>query len=477
MKYDFDLTVIGGGSAGLLAARVAPNLGVKTALIERGRLGGDCLWTGCVPSKALLASAKAAHTLHTADRFGLPGSDAPIDTAKVWQRIHDIQEDIAAHEDSPEAVAAGGTEVIFGEALVEDGHRVRVGDRVIFTRYILICTGSWPTAPPIDGLQEIGFLTSETIFQLERAPASLLIVGGGPIGVEMAQAMNRLGVKVTLLEAFDRILTRDEPSLSEQLLAVLRNEGVDAQVGVRLERAERHNGKTLYGEAGGGKETWSADEIFVAAGRAPNIESLGLAKAGVETGPKGVIVDKHLRSSVSSIYAVGDCAGRFLFTHSAGAETGAALRNMFYPGGQDAPTIVPWTTFTDPELAHVGVTSEEARKAHGQDGICLHEADLAKSDRARADSASSGKIVVVTKKGSHEILGAHILGPSAGEMIGQFSLAIQQQIPLVPAFRDLIQVYPTYATSITQLTEEAVYEQLERPFYRAARKLGDLLGE
>ncbi len=477
MKYDLDLTIIGGGSAGLLAARVAPNLGVKAALIERGRLGGDCLWTGCVPSKALLASAKVAHTLRTADRLGLPVSDAPIDTAKVWQRVRDVQEEIAAHEDSPEAIAAGGTEVIFGEALVEDGHNVRVGDRVLSTRYILICTGSRPTAPPIDGLQKTGFLTSETIFRLERAPASLLIVGGGPIGVEMAQAMNRLGVKVTLLEALERVLIREEPDLSEQLLAVLRNEGVGARVGVRLERAEHGPAKALCGSTDGKEQTWTAEEIFVAAGRAPNIESLGLDKVGVETGPKGITVDKRLRSSVSSIYAVGDCAGRFLFTHTAGAETAAALRNMFYPGGQDAPTIVPWTTFTDPELAHVGMTSDEARKTHGQHGICLHEANLAESDRARADGASSGKIVVVTKKGSHEILGAHILGPSAGEMIGQFTLAIQRQIPLVPAFRDLIQVYPTYATPIAQLTEEAVYEQLGRPFYRAVRKLGDLLGE
>ena len=476
MKYDFDLAIIGGGSAGLLAAKVAPRLSAKTVLIERDRLGGDCLWTGCVPSKTLLASAKAAHNMRHADRLGLPASDTPIDTAKVWQRIRAVQEEIAAEDDSPEAIAANGTEVIFGEASIKDGHTLRVGDRMLSTRYILLCTGSRPTAPPIEGLKEAGFLTSETLFQLERAPESLMIIGGGPIGVEIAQAMNRFGVKVTVLEAFDRILTRDEPSLAALLLDVLRDEGIDINLGVQLEGAKKGELKSLRGRAGADEKVWQAEEIFVAAGRAPNIESLDLESAGVKTTPKGVDVDKHLRTSVPSIYAVGDCAGRYLFTHSAGAEAGVALRNMFYPGSQDAPTDVPWTTFTDPELAHAGMTSAEARKAFGDDDICLHEFDLSRGDRGRAEGLKSGRIVVVATQ-SHKILGAHILAPSAGEMIGQFSLAMAQNIPLVPNFRDLIQVYPTYSTSLTHLTEQAVYEQLERPFYRAVRKLGSLLGE
>lgn len=475
MKYDFDLAIIGGGSAGLLAANVAPHLSAKTVLIERDRLGGDCLWTGCVPSKTLLASAKAAHTLRHADRLGLPASDAPIDTAKVWQRIKAVQEEIAA-DDSPEAVAAHGTEVILGEASIENGHTVRVGDRTLSTRYILLCTGSRPTAPPIEGLAEAGFLTSETVFQLERAPESLMIIGGGPIGVEMGQAMNRLGVKVTMLEVFDRILTRDEPSLAALLLDVLRNEGIDINLGVKLECAKGGGSKSLRGRTGADEKVWQAEEIFVAAGRAPNIESLNLESAGVKTTPKGIGVDKHLRTSVPSIYAVGDCAGRYLFTHSAGAEAGVALRNMFYPGAQDAPANVPWTTFTDPELAHAGMTSTEARKAYGDDDVCLHEFDLSRGDRGRTEGLESGKILVVASQ-SHKILGAHILAPFAGEMIGQFSLAMAQNIPLVPNFRDLIQVYPTYSTSITHLTEQAVYEQLERPLYKAIRKLGGLLGE
>ena len=476
MKYDFDLAIIGGGSAGLLAAKVAPRLSAKTVLIERDRLGGDCLWTGCVPSKTLLASAKVANTLRHADRMGLPASDALIDTSKVWQRIRAVQEEIAADDDSPEAVAASGTEVLFGQAQTEDGHTVRVGDRTLSARYILLCTGSRPTAPPIKGLEETGYLTSETLFQLERAPESLAIIGGGPIGVEMGQAMNRLGVKVTMLEAFDRILTRDEPSLAALLLDVLRHESVDVNLGVQIESAKGGDAKSLHGRIDADEQVWQAEEIFVAAGRAPNIESLNLEAAGVKTSPKGVEVDKHLRTSVPSIYAVGDCAGRYLFTHSAGAEAGVALRNMLYPGSQDAPTDVPWTTFTDPELAHAGMTSDEARKAYGEDEICLHEYDISHGDRGRAEGLQTGNILVVATQ-SHKILGAHILAPSAGEMIGQFSLAMSQNIPLVPNFRDLIQVYPTYSTSLTHLTEQAVYEQLERPFYKAVRRLGSLLGE
>ncbi len=475
VKHDFDLAIIGGGSAGLLAARVAPKLGLRAVLIERSRLGGDCLWTGCVPSKALLASAKAAHTIRSAAKYGLTASEPDIDTTAVWRRIREIQESIATGDDSSESVSAGGTDVVFGEATLADAHTVRVGERTLTARYILICTGSRPTAPPIDGLQDVGFLSSESLFQQERAPESLLIVGGGPIGVEMAQAMNRLGVRVTLLEMAERLLVRDEPSLVALLTQSLREEGVEVITNARLERATVENGsKTLHGRLGEEERSWSAAEILVAAGRAPNIESLGLDNADVQVGPRGIVVDKSLRSSVKSVYAVGDCAGRFLFTHSAGAETAAALRNMFYPGTTVAPEVVPWTTFTDPELAHIGMTADEARAAHGDDNIRVYEQDLGLSDRGRAESAPPGRAVVVADQ-SHNILGAHILSPAAGEMIGQFTLAMAQGIKLMPAFRDLIQVYPTYSTGLSHLTEDAVYENLDRPLYRAARWLNDIV--
>ena len=476
MKYEFDLIVIGGGSAGLLAAQVAPRIGLNVALIERSRLGGDCLWTGCVPSKALLASAKAAHTIRNADKYGLPPVDIQIDTAQVWQRIRRTQESIAATDDNPERYRKLGVEVIFGEATLADGHTVRAGERALTARYILICTGSRPAVPPIDGLKEIGYLSSETIFQLERAPESIIIVGAGPIGVEMAQAMNRLGVRTMLLELTPRILERDEPALSDTLLRVLRDEGVEVHLDCRTQRVSRRDGHKIVNVVVDGEEReLCADEILIAAGRQPNIESLGLERIGVQSGPRGIVVDKKLRSSVKSIYAVGDSAGRFLFTHSAGAETATVIRNMFYPGAKDAPELIPWATFTDPELAHVGMTSEEARQAYGEERVRVFHWDFERNDRARVDSAPEGKMLVVTDD-KMKILGAHILAPAAGEMIGQFTLAIAQGVRLTPAFRDLVQVYPTFSTSIPQLTEDAVYEQLANPLYRGLRRLNEVLG-
>ena len=476
MKYEFDLIVVGGGSAGLLAAEVAPRLGLKTALVERSRLGGDCLWTGCVPSKALLASAKVAHTMRHADKYGLPSADVELDTSAVWKRISEIQEAIATTDDSPDRYRKLGVEVLFGEGTLVDEHTVRVGERALTARRILLCTGSRPATPPIEGLAEVGFLTSEDIFQLERAPRSLLVVGAGPIGVEIAQAMNRLGVKTTVLEVAPRMLARDEPALAETLLGVLVDEGVDVRLNVRLDRASRNEGgKIFHGSIDGEARTWSAEEIFVAAGRKANIESLGLDRVGVETGPRGIVVDKKLRTSVRSIYAVGDSIGRFLFTHSAGAETATAIRNMFYAGSQRAPELIPWATFTDPELAHIGMTSEEARQKYGETSIRIFEWDLQQNDRARTDAAAAGRIMVVTE-GNFKILGAHILAPAASEMIGQFTLAIDQGVRLTPAFRNLVQVYPTFATSIPRLTEEVLYEDAGKLIFRAARRLNELFG-
>ncbi len=475
MQYEFDLAVIGGGSAGLLAAEIAPRIGVKAALIERSRLGGDCLWTGCVPSKTLLASAKAAQTIRSADKYGLPATDLQVDTAKVWQRIRDTQEAIAKTDDSPERFRGLGVEVIFGEASLVDGHTVRAGERTLTARYVLICTGSRPAVPPIDGLEEAGYITNEGVFQMERPPRSLVVVGAGPIGVEMAQAMNRLGVKTALVDMASRILERDEPALAEMLLGILREEGVDVDLGAELQRATCGGGeKTLRGRAGGEDREWRADEILVATGRKPKIESLGLEGAGVKAGPRGVVVDKRLRSSVHSVYAVGDAAGRYLFTHSAAAETATVIRNMFYPGAKDAPGLVPWATFTDPELAHVGLTSEQARQSLGENEVRVFEWDFARNDRARADGAK-GKMVAITD-GNFKILGAHILAPAAGEMIGQFTLAMEKGVRLTPDFRDLIQVYPTFSTSIPQLAEEAAYEQLGRPLYRGLRNLNEIAG-
>jgi pyruvate/2-oxoglutarate dehydrogenase complex dihydrolipoamide dehydrogenase (E3) component len=471
MKYDYDVVIIGVGSAGMIAGEVAAKMGVKAALAERHRVGGDCLWTGCVPSKALLASAKAAHTMRHADKYGLVATDPQVDSAAVWQRIHAIQREIAETDDNPDKYKDLGVDLLFGEAKFEGEHRVRVGDRVVSAKFALVCTGSRPAAPPLDGLAEAGYVTSENVFELERAPRSLIIIGGGPIGIEMAQGMNRLGVKTTVLQRAGSILERDESELATILLGKLLEEGVEVQLNADLTSSRREDGqKTIMGRAGDQQAAWSAEEVLVAAGRTPNIETLGLERVGVKTRRRGISVDSNLRTTAEWVYAAGDCAGRFLFTHSAGAEAVTALRNMFFPGSAAAPSLVPWTTFTDPELAHVGMTADEARKKLGKDDVRVFEWELGHSDRARAEGSTEGRIIAVTDS-KFKVLGAHILAPAAGEMISQFTLAVNRGMRLTPDFGNLVQVYPTFSTSISQLAAEATYGQLQKPFLQTLRRI------
>jgi len=475
VRYKYDVVIIGVGSAGMIAGEVAAKIGVKAALAERHRVGGDCLWTGCVPSKALLASAKAAHTMRHADKYGVVPADFEPDTASVWRRIRDIQQQIAATDDNPDKYAELGVDLLWGDAAFDGEHRIRVGERVLTSQFALVCTGSRPAAPALAGLAETGYLTSENVFELERAPRSLIIIGGGPIGVEMAQAMNRLGVRTTVLQRAGRILKRDDPALAGILLEKLRGEGVEVQLGAELLSAGRDGAeKVVRGIVANEDKEWRAEEVLVAAGRTPNIEKLGLESVGVRTGPRGVVVDNKLRTAAEWVYAAGDCAGRYLFTHSAAAEAVTASRNMFFPGSTSAPEVIPWTTFTDPELAHVGMTAEEARKKLGKDNVRVFEWDLSHSDRARAEAATEGRIIAVTDS-KFKVLGAHILAPAAGEIISQFTLALSKEIRLTPDFGNLVQVYPTFSTSVSQLAAEATYGQLQKPFLQALRRINGLL--
>jgi pyruvate/2-oxoglutarate dehydrogenase complex dihydrolipoamide dehydrogenase (E3) component len=454
----YDLIIVGMGSAGMVAAEFAPKLGIKVAAVEGHRVGGDCLWTGCVPSKALLASAKAAHTMRNADAYGLQAVEPQIDTARVWARIHAIQQQLASTDDNPERFRAEGVDVLLGPARLTSAGTVRVGEDEHETRYILLATGSRPAAPPIEGLAEAGYLTSERIFELDRAPPSLVMLGAGPISIELSQALVRLGVRVTVLQKGASVLEREEPALAERLLRKLRAEGVGLEVGVDVDRvsvSEDSTSKTVHA----GERSWTAAEIFVGAGRRPNIEGLGLEEAGVEVSRRGVVVDDRLRTSVKTIYAAGDVAGRWIFTHSAGYEAARAVRNMFLPGSSGGAFLVPWCTFTDPELAHAGLTEAQARAEHGADAVRVWRQDLAHSDRARADSAADGEIRIVTAKG--RIVGAHALAPSAGELIGELALAIDRKLKITE-LASLVHVYPTIAIAIQQVAGEAAYASAEK---------------
>jgi len=453
------------------AAEFAATLGLKVAVVERGRVGGDCLWTGCVPSKALLASAKVAHHLRTADRWGLPLVDMPvIDTRRVWRRIKEVQHQIASTDDDPDRYEGLGVELVHGTARLVDGTTVEVDGRRLATRFILLCTGSRPATPPIPGLAEAGYLTSETFFELDRCPASLIFIGGGPIAIELAQACHRLGVTVTVLQRDDRILLREEPALASRLTDLLRAEGLDLRLGVNATAVEvqADGTKAVVATVAGEQVRFAAEEIFVGVGRAPNIEGLGLEALEIGVGPRGIETDERGRTTVKTVYAAGDVAGRTLFTHSAAYEGVRALRDMFFPGKGTLDATIGWCTFTDPELAHVGLTGAEATERYG-DEAKVWQLDLAHNDRARADGADQGAIMIVTGP-KRRIVGGHILSPAAGELIHELALAEAQELRL-DDLAGLVHIYPTLATSLGLLAAESVFDTAAR-IRRVTRFIG-----
>jgi pyruvate/2-oxoglutarate dehydrogenase complex dihydrolipoamide dehydrogenase (E3) component len=471
MADRYDLVIVGMGSGGMVAAEFAATLDLKIAIAERGRVGGDCLWTGCVPSKTLLASGKVAHHMRHADEWGLEPVQPTVDRARVWERIRSVQQDVAATDDNPQRFVDMGIDLIYGAARLTGPTTVVVkteaGDRELSARYILLCTGSRPAVPNIEGLESTGFVTSENLFELTDPPASFVNIGGGPIAVEMVQGFTRLGIPTTLLQKGPRILPRDEPALVDLLVGRLRQEGVDLRFNVETERVSRNGDKkVVHGTEDGNPTTWEADELLVAVGRRPNVEDLGLEELGIETGPKGVTVDNRGRTTLDTVYACGDIAGRFLFTHSAAYEGVRAVRDMFFPGKGKVVASVPWCTFTDPELAHTGMTEAEARDEFKGD-VEVWRQDLVHNDRARADAATDGAILVITRKS--RIVGAHILAPAAGEMIHEFALAIEEDVKL-SELSQFMHVYPTLSTSVGQLAGEAAFDKAEKLRWLVKRK-------
>jgi pyruvate/2-oxoglutarate dehydrogenase complex dihydrolipoamide dehydrogenase (E3) component len=470
----YDLVIIGLGSGGTLAAEFAAGeLGLKVAAVERARIGGDCLWTGCVPSKALIAGARVAHTARHAGRFGITTGPVEVDLAAVWQRIRSVQAGIAETDDSPERFRKLGVELVRGTARVTGYREVTVdtddGPVVLATRFVLVCTGSRPSMPAIPGLGDVEVLTSEQLFELDRPPASLVMIGGGPIATELAQAMVRLGVPTTVLEMAHRLVPRDEPELADRLGQILRSEGVDLRLATTA-TAVRAGGGGVVVETTDGE--YSAAGLVVAAGRTANVEVLGLDSFGIQVSAAGIEVDGRNRTLVPSIYVVGDAAaGRPRFTHAAAHDAALAVRDMFLPGRGVPAQLVPWCTFTDPELAHVGLTAAEARERFGHRSVRVHRHELAHNDRARADGTTEGLLLVVTTK--DRIVGAHALAPGAGELIHEMALAIRFGVG-VDELSELVHIYPTLATGYARIGAERSYATARRyrPLARFSRWLG-----
>ena len=439
----FDICVIGAGSGGLSVAAGASQMGASTVLIERAKMGGDCLNYGCVPSKALIAASHAAEAVRKAPGFGVNAAPPTIDFDRVHDHVHGVIAAIAPH-DSVERFEGFGVTVILDHARFTGPREVRAGEKLIRARRFVIATGSSPATPPVPGLGEIPYFTNETIFDCRDAPGHLIVIGGGPIGVELAQAHRRLGVKVTILEMF-AVLGRDDPELAEVVRRRLREDGVEIHENIRIEGVEGEAGEIrvrLDGE--NGPSVIEGTHLLVAAGRKPNLDGLYLDKAGIEHTAKGVTVDKRLRTTNKRVFAVGDVAGPFQFTHMAGYHAGIVIRNALFrlPAKVDH-RAVPWVTYTDPELAWVGMTEADARMKYRDIRVMRFPFD--ENDRAVAERTTEGLVKVITSK-KGVVVGAGIVGAHAGELIQSWILPIARAMH-IKHVAGLIAPYPTLGES------------------------------
>ncbi len=433
-----DLCVIGAGSGGLSVAAGAAQMGARVVLIEKGRMGGDCLNTGCVPSKALIAAAHAAHGVRTSGRFGVNGHEPAIDFRAVHDHVRGVIAGIAPH-DSVERFEGLGVQVIRAAARFTSPSEAEAGDARIRARRFVVATGSSAAVPPIPGLGGTPFLTNETVFDLAERPEHLVVIGGGPMGLEMAQAHRRLGTAVTVLDA-GRILPKDDPEAVEVVRRRVLAEGVALHEGVKvLSVARRGNGVAVAIEADGQERTVAGSHLLVAAGRRANVGGLGLEAAGIKHSPRGIKVDARLRTTNKRVFAVGDVAGGHQFTHVASHHAGIVIRNALFRWPAKADThAVPWVTYTDPELAHVGLRAAEAEAQGHKASVASPFAEI---DRARAERETEGFAkIVIGKRG--RILGATIVGRGAGELILPWVLAIGQGLK-VGAMAGVIAPYPT----------------------------------
>ncbi len=437
-----DICVIGGGSGGLTVAAAAAAFGVEVVLIEKGKMGGDCLNYGCVPSKAILAAGKHAHAIREAGEFGVFADEPKVDFRKVNKHIKSVIASIAPN-DSVERFTALGVKVIEDAGVFVDKNTVRAGGYEIRARRFVIATGSSPFVPPIPGLDGVEYFTNETLFENTRKPQHLIVIGGGPIGIEMAQAHLRLGSKVTVIEGF-KALGKDDPELAAIVLDKLREEGLQILEDAMVTSVERRGkaGLTVHYKIGEKAGQVDGSDILVATGRAVNVNGLGLEEAGIEYDRKGIKVKSDLRTTNRRVYAIGDVAGGLQFTHVAGYHAGLVIRGiLFRKKAVPDNHIIPWSTYTDPEMAHVGMSEKDARVKHKTIHVLrwpYHE-----NDRAMAERKTAGMIKMVTnKKGM--ILGVSIAGAGAGEMINMWALALSKKMT-VKDVAGYIPPYPTMA--------------------------------
>jgi pyruvate/2-oxoglutarate dehydrogenase complex dihydrolipoamide dehydrogenase (E3) component len=449
MNKTHDLIVIGGGSAGLVAADFAARLGARVALVEKNRIGGDCTWTGCVPSKALLKVAKVAHETRNAGHYGVITAPPSVDMAAVREYVRRAIQD-RYQEETPQRLARQGIDVVIGAARFLDAHTIQAGGQSLSAKKFVIATGAYPFIPDIPGLREVPFLTNLNIFDNDRLPERLIVIGAGPIGAEISQAYQRLGSQVTLVDV--GLLPRDEPEVAEVLGRVFAREGIRFVEGLVTE-ARVAGGKI---EISVREQKFRGDMLLVAVGRVPVVTGLDLEKAGVAHSPKGIQVDDKLRTTVKHIYAAGDCVGDYQFTHYAGWQGYKAVRNAVLPGSSSGFTDwMPRTTFTDPEVAHVGLSETQAREQHGT-SVRVARWDMAQLDRAVVENSRDGFIKIVHREDG-TLLGATIVSERAGEAITEFVQALKHGFKMSD-LADAIHVYPTYSTAVQRLAGDVTMD-------------------
>lgn len=444
----YDLIVLGGGTAGLVSAIGAAGLGARVALVERHLLGGDCLNTGCVPSKAVIRSARVIGEIRRAAGFGVTTGAMQVDFSAVMARMRQRRSVIAVH-DSAERLRAAGVDVFFGSAAFADERTIVVdGQRLPFRRAV-IATGGRATAPPVPGLDAVPFLTNETVFALTELPRRLLVIGAGPIGCELAQAFARFGSQVTVFDQAPGVLPREDAEAGAIVRRSLETDGVRFELGVRLEKVDTTTGqlRVHYTHSEQGRtqaDAVAGDALLVAAGRAPNIEDLQLEAAGIAATRQGVKVDDRLQTSNRRVYASGDVCSEYKFTHAADAMSRIVIQNaLFYGRRKASALVIPWVTFTDPEVAHVGVSETDVAKAHGR--LQTLTVPLSDVDRAVVDDETDGFVRVHHERG--RLRGCTIVAPHAGEMIGEVAYAMTHGGTLA-ALASTIHPYPTQAEAL-----------------------------
>ena len=455
MSEKYDLAVVGGGAAGLSAAQTAAAAKKRVVLISSGELGGECTWNGCVPSKALIEAAAVCHSARHAGRFGVRVPTVEVDFPAVIAHVQDTIARIARYEDAGHLQAAG-IEVRRGHATLASAGRLTVDGTALDAGSIVLCTGSRPSIPPIPGLDGVDFLTNETVFSLQQQPRRLLVIGAGPIGLELAQAFARLGSTVQVVDVAAELLPREDPDVVPVVRAALDSDGVAFILGATISDVSQDGtGVHVRVTAGGAEQVLDADAVLVATGRRPNIDGLGLEAAGCTTSKSGIVVDHHLRTTLDGVYAAGDVTGVMPFTHVASYQGRLAATNALGKRRKASYRVIPWAVFTDPEVAHVGLTEPEARREHGDD-IRVTSLPFTAIDRAVINRQTAGLIKVITAKkpvighaAGGALLGAHIVGPNAGELIHEFAIAMQVHA-FAGRLAQAVHAYPAMAVGVQQ---------------------------